>query len=78
MTVLLFFTKIYYTKLNVIYASVRITYRITEKSGYLAIVAYDVTMCLCIHKWHYTNYYRRYLNIGSIRKVVVVNIRILL
>ena len=39
--------------------------------GYLAIVAYDVTTCLYIHYGHY-------LNTVSIRKVVVVNIRILL
>ena len=44
---------------------------IARKRRYLANVAYDITMCFCIHYVHY-------LNTGSIRKIVVLKIRTLL
>ena len=52
-------------------ARVRVFHRITWKSRYLASVAYDVTMCLCTHNWHYVKF-------GSVRKIVIVNARVLL
>ena len=70
MTVLLLFTKVYYNKIDIICTSfVSACQGITRKSLYLAIVAYDITMCV---------HYGHYLNTVSIRKVVVVNIRTLL
>ena len=60
MTVLLLFTQIYFNKIiyNLYWfllAHVRVIHGISRQSRYLANVAYDVTMCLCIYYGHYLN-----------------------
>ena len=64
-------------------AYVRVIHRITRKSRYLANVAYDVTMCFCIHYVHYWNTVSifnvdLYIFKLFIRKIVVLKLRTLL